>query len=1157
MFWLQAPCLWPYEARPNLVQTLQALQWVQDAIATDEIKSKLRRIQRWKFRIQQSAHSGSAFVFQHLKNRAADEPPNLVTDSQGNIITDPQEAIAEINTQWDTVFSANQGFPPPIKMLEIVWPHIHQYGQQYDVPELHATDLQKVILARRKDAAPGLDGWRTCEVQALSLPVLSNFAYIFRRIEQSDDPLPQALATAKQIILNKNGSSEPLQKRLITLLPVVMLAYTGARFHHLREWQMTVMPPQLQGGIPNRSMPAIHTSFALQIDQAKEHKQSILGVKIDKAKCFDRIIPAYAAALMLAFGVPKCVVVIFSKLYQQLSKHLAFKSWFAPQATHGPNGVAQGCSLSLIAINVHMKVWVHLLSALPEVTAQAFIDDAYLWAHLSRADDLRQAIAITEQWDALVGQAMNWAKCTVWGTTTEARRKAKALFPTMHFALELEVLGVNIRTSNRQAMHFSDTKCAKILADIHNIAALPLPVQIKAKLIGSKVIPQCTYCPTLNRIPAKQISRIQGAIANVFWGKRPHWRSRFLVFALLTKPHRVEPVCARNYHVILDCLRFLQHYPDQRSIFCDLLQKARPDSPSFAQCVKQAFRFHSLELDGNANILYRGKHVCHLFQLTPKDAKPILQLLCRQACYAQASLQSRKEFRAPAGVIDPFLSTIFLRRSQLQVPGEVPAHAFFTAQLVGCVLTNDRLAAANLIESPLCRFCKQEKESVPHLLRDCPWVQLCCPPPIAHELGRNFEFLGIVEHPWALLDRRLIISNPWALESQPSQPNANPCTFWTDGSLIWAEDPILTCAGFAVIDQSNNIRAHGPVHHWLLTSYSAEFWALLVAFCIASGPVEIRSDCQTLVNHVCTMTHTREISPTWPHHDWWRWLHQAWLGRCEILPHPLCAVWIPAHKLEHVPEHLIDDDMASANDTTVTDIRHNRKADHAAKQAALKSCPMYPQMFETVCNVVLQRQEWLTTMCHLIGNEVPPKPAEPDSDQDESTLTPQEQFPRLAWKADPNLYTWMLTFEWPPYPTSLHILHAQDWSEIGIFFRQLRWNLAENRIISHAELALLFYYQGFQCVELAQNEHFTFQDLIVWFKKCLKICRKNVPFAIFPGENDSRLHHAWGKSMPPGAIVHAAPYLADDFLEFLAVISRRIVKASLDTWAFPVSSFPR
>ena len=191
MFWLQAPCLWPYEARPNLVQTLQALQWVQDAIATDEIKSKLRRIQRWKFRIQQSAHSGSAFVFQHLKNRAADEPPNLVTDSQGNIITDPQEAIAEINTQWDTVFSANQGFPPPIKMLEIVWPHIHQYGQQYDVPELHATDLQKVILARRKDAAPGLDGWRTCEVQALSLPVLSNFAYIFRRIEQSDDPLPQ------------------------------------------------------------------------------------------------------------------------------------------------------------------------------------------------------------------------------------------------------------------------------------------------------------------------------------------------------------------------------------------------------------------------------------------------------------------------------------------------------------------------------------------------------------------------------------------------------------------------------------------------------------------------------------------------------------------------------------------------------------------------------------------------------------------------------------------------------------------------------------------------------------------------------------------------------------------------------------------------------
>lgn len=38
LFWLQAPCLWPWDQQPSLLQTLQALQWVQDAITMDEIK---------------------------------------------------------------------------------------------------------------------------------------------------------------------------------------------------------------------------------------------------------------------------------------------------------------------------------------------------------------------------------------------------------------------------------------------------------------------------------------------------------------------------------------------------------------------------------------------------------------------------------------------------------------------------------------------------------------------------------------------------------------------------------------------------------------------------------------------------------------------------------------------------------------------------------------------------------------------------------------------------------------------------------------------------------------------------------------------------------------------------------------------------------------
>ena len=72
------------------------------------------------------------------------------------------------------------------------------------------------------------------------------------------------------------------------------------------------------------------------------------------------------------------------------------------------------------------------------------------------------------------------------------------------------------------------------------------------------------------------------------------------------------------------------------------------------------------------------------------------------------------------------------------VEGDVPAVSFFEAQIGGCVLTNDRLAAASLVESA----------------------------------------------------QRLQISDPWQLHFQNADPRAHPI-LWTDGSLMWAENPVL------------------------------------------------------------------------------------------------------------------------------------------------------------------------------------------------------------------------------------------------------------------------------------------------------------------------------------------------------------------------------
>lgn len=111
----------------------------------------------------------------------------------------------------------------------------------------------------------------------------------------------------------------------------------------------------------------------------------------------------------------------------------------------------------------------------------------------------------------------------------------------------------------------------------------------------------------------------------------------------------------------------------------------------------------------------------------------MLKFMAKQTCYAQASLQQRKDFRPLAGVLDPFLSLTFRTQSKLTLPGDVPPTAFFESQVVGCMLTKDRLHAAKRTDDAQCRMCGQHKETLPHLVCECSEVRATNPPPVAHD----------------------------------------------------------------------------------------------------------------------------------------------------------------------------------------------------------------------------------------------------------------------------------------------------------------------------------------------------------------------------------------------------------------------------------------
>ena len=221
--------------------------------------------------------------------------------------------------------------------------------------------IQNQILARKKHAAAGLDGWRTLELQNFPISIFNQIAIFFEEIERGTRTMPSNLGIAKQVILDKQGGEDtPLQKRLISVLPALVLAYTGVRFRQLQEWQAQVMPSQLHGGIKGRRMSDISTGLQIQIDNAKRVNEHFVGLKLDKSKCFDRLIPSVSSALFAALGIPSFVINFFLQLYTNLKRFMTYKTWIAENYTTCSNGLVQGCSFSLLAINAHMCIWEYL-----------------------------------------------------------------------------------------------------------------------------------------------------------------------------------------------------------------------------------------------------------------------------------------------------------------------------------------------------------------------------------------------------------------------------------------------------------------------------------------------------------------------------------------------------------------------------------------------------------------------------------------------------------------------------------------------------------------------------------------------------------------------------------------------------------------------------
>ena len=385
------------------------------------------------------------------------------------------------------------------------------------------------------------------------------------------------------------------------------------------------------------------------------------------------------------------------------------------------------------------------------------------------------------------------------------------------------------------------------------------------------------------------------------------------------------------------------------------------------------------------------------------------------------------------------------------------------------------------------------------------------------------------------------VSNPAELHVQDwTCVVQNSTHVWTDGSVQLAKYPWLTLAAFAVVAEDLSLIASGRVLHWRLSSYSAELWAVLVAFANATQPLVVHSDSLTIVQQFAELQASDRVQMEWTHVQWWGFLLALIHRRRSEYDPPLQLVWCPAHLLEHLPVEQISEQQALAAGSTLQDICANRKADECAKlqiQADALKLKADQQMKEAD---IFARQLWLSKLnreckkpdtVSQAASMVPTAPME--------RLTPRQLCPRCAWDSQQATYTWQNTNALDlPGPTKPP-LTGTNFRVFLDFMNSVHWKLGDGLSCSTFELAASAFVHGWR-FELPQGTICSPQAYATIIRAGIAFCKaKQIVVAPWRLYFSIKEISAMGRPSRKASFEVLRPFLTIAHLSFSPVLLRK------------------
>ena len=478
--------------------------------------------------------------------------PNLdqIDDHEGNQHHHAQEIADELLRRCKEKFEARLHAGDREALNEVLTVVGDSLKGTSEVSDLKGEQLWKKIHAKPR-GAPGLDGWRPCELELLPEGMWTLLADILNGIEAKGvwpEQLQQLVHAALLKEIKTEGPFPRTKVRMLGILPVITRAWDGCRAQDIESWLEQWAPPEIHGGTPGCD---VHTATlpvtAALLDCAGRHAA---GVSLDYTDAFDRIPLDLTLVILRKGGLDERIVRAIEALYFQMLRWVTGHRRAAAGTFRAIIGVIQGLASSVKIINVWMSVFVIYSRKVMTyevwdhhfITMSIYLDDRNIIA--STAEGLLLVIQCATRFDQAFGAERNMGKTQIYGTDEETLKELQVAFPTAVVRKRAWSLGMPMATT--YDLEDDPTSLAKVERRFTEAvdkakAATCLPYDMRERALVAMVPATFGYgCVMYDCAPKLEKLVVRAIYVSLTGGSRPFGNTAIL-YTTLVRGHLLHP----------------------------------------------------------------------------------------------------------------------------------------------------------------------------------------------------------------------------------------------------------------------------------------------------------------------------------------------------------------------------------------------------------------------------------------------------------------------------------------------------------------------------------------------------------------------------------------------------------------------------------------